>query len=299
MEHLIHECAAYLAAKGYKERGIAKILHALRQYFRYAAEHNLDICHVTITDAEKYREYLRSHTHRGTLYSAATVNSKLSSVRCLYRYLVGRHLLLTNPFAAVGDLKRGTALVKGMLKQEDMEHLLHSFPRTNRYDATICIILELLYATGMRIGEVAALRVEDVDCDRGFVRVRDDKARQDRVCVLTEYAAALVNVYITTVKPTGLVFEHFATGRALRGAVGNKLKSVTKKLKLAHISCHSFRHSMATHMLENGADIRQVQELLGHKHIRQTERYTRVTPEALKAVVRTCHPREASGVSGA
>lgn len=292
MEKLLREFQNYVSAKGYKERGIAKILHAVQQYIQYAAEHHLDIYRVSIGEAEKYREYLMTHTHRGKLYSAATVNSKLSSIRCFYRYLFLHNSVFSNPFSSVSDVKRGDPLIKGILKQDEMAHLLDSFPRESSYDVTICIVLEVLYASGMRIGEAASLRVEDVDCDRGYVTIREDKSGKDRICVLTEYGAALLQLYIRTMNPQTLVFEHFATGRALRGKVNQKLAYITRKENLPHISCHSFRHSMATHLLENGADIRQVQELLGHTHIRQTERYTRVTTQALKEVVQTYHPRE-------
>ena len=292
MEKLLKQFQSYLTVKGYKESGREKIAHAVKQYFRYIERHVLDLYRISVGEAEKYREYLRSQTHRGKIYSPTTVNSKLSSIRCLYRYLFSNGLVISNPFSSVGDVKKGDPLIKGILKQEQMSQLLDSVSRSNRYDATISILLEVLYATGMRIGEAASLRVADVNCDRGYVTVREDKAGKDRICVLTEYAASLLKLYIYTIRPQALVFELFATGRTLRGAVNRKLSNITKQQNLPRVSCHSFRHSMATHLLENGADIRQVQELLGHKNIRQTERYTRVTTDALKEVVQKCHPRE-------
>mgnify|MGYP001221400577 CR=1 FL=1 len=299
MKELLKQFQSYLTVKGYKESGREKIICAVKQYFGYTERHVPDIYRISVGEAEKYREYLRLQTHRGKLYSPTTVNSKLSSVRCLYRYLFSNGLVIGNPFSSVGDVKKGDPLVKGILKQEQMSQLLDSVSRSNRYDATIYILLEVLYATGMRIGEAASLRVEDVNCDRGYVTVREDKAGRDRICVLTEYAASLLKLYIYTTKPQTIVFELFATGRTLRGAVNRKLSGITKQYNLPRVSCHGFRHSMATHLLENGADIRQVQEILGHKNIRQTERYTRVTTDALKEVVQKYHPREIDYVSPA
>ncbi len=295
MEELLRQYREYLQTKGYKASGIEKIQRSLRQYVSYAREAHLDMYRLTIRQAEHYREQLCAQGAKGEPYSHATVNGKLSALRRYYRYLYEKGVVPTNSFAYVRDLKKSDALPKGILTQTQMASLLESLPCSTRRECMEKIAIELLYATGMRIGEAASLAVADVDVSRSVLLIRDDKTGRDRMCVVSEYANELVKLLLGPAKRRGdTLFAALARGRALRAVINQALARHTQTLGLPHISCHGIRHSIATHLLENGADIRQVQEFLGHRHIRETERYTRVNMQTLRELIRTRHPRAVS-----
>ena len=160
-------------------------------------------------------------------------------------------------------------------------------------------ILETLYATGMRVAELCALRVSDVDTEDLLVRIVMGKGRKDRNVPLTPAAGRAIDAYLMLGRAKLLARtprkELFVgeRGAKLHRAVVNKLilpwakKAGIKK----HVTCHTFRHSVATHLLRNRADIRHIQVLLGHASLKTTERYTRVEIEDLKRVVARAHPR--------
>jgi integrase/recombinase XerD len=158
-------------------------------------------------------------------------------------------------------------------------------------------IMEVLYSTGMRRSELAHLRLHDVDVDRGTVVIVQGKGRRDRMVPIGERALAWVDRYLLEVRPAlvvppdaGVLFltveGNDLTPDHLTDRIGRYVRTATNKAG----SCHTFRHTMATLMLEGGADIRHIQEILGHVQLSTTEIYTHVSIDALKAVHTRCHP---------
>jgi integrase/recombinase XerD len=147
----------------------------------------------------------------------------------------------------------------------------------------------------MRINEVEKLTPEDIKKESGYIIIKDDKCRQDRLVPLTDYSRELVKCYLENTSADRLVFAHGAK-RTLNSWMNNRLKSLCKKLELPQLSCHSIRHIVGTHLLKKGADIREVQVYLGHERIKNTEIYTRIYPDDLKEILSKSHPREVNNV---
>jgi site-specific recombinase XerD len=164
------------------------------------------------------------------------------------------------------------------------------------------VIAELQYSTGMRIEEVAHLKGEDVDLEAGEIEVRRGKGGRGRRVFLNEYARGVLGLYLKQMRPVlvgaaggGRVFG--AGARALMSLMGRELERVSRKLGLGRLRSHDFRHAFALHLLRSGADVRSIQDLLGHRLLRSTEVYTRVDREDLKSVLDSYHPRSWGGGS--
>jgi len=284
----------YLQLKNYKPRGIEEQLRGVKQYLFYIEENNIDMYHIGIKDAESYREYLRLLTDKegNTRYNPKTVNAKISFLRMFYNYLTSTGQTLRNPFLNVDKVRESYTLPKNILTIEQIEKLLKNITVETKEDFKFKTIIEILYSTGARISEIENLTRENIDLEKGYLQVLDDKERQNRNIVLTEYALDLLRLYMKYLPVNSVdVFSHGAS-RTLNRWLNNRLKALTIKLKLPYVTCHGLRHTVATHLLKNGADIREVQEYIGHKKIKNTEIYTHIFPDDLKSIVEANHPRE-------
>jgi integrase/recombinase XerD len=169
-------------------------------------------------------------------------------------------------------------------------------------------LLELLYGSGARIGEAVGLDVDDLDLDAALLRLRG-KGSKERIVPVGSYAVGAVQAYLVRVRPdlasrgrgTPAVFLNVRGGRLSRQSAWTVLQAAAERAGLAaHVSPHTLRHSFATHLLEGGADVRVVQELLGHASVTTTQIYTRVTADTLREVYAAAHPRALAGsVTGA
>jgi integrase/recombinase XerD len=159
-------------------------------------------------------------------------------------------------------------------------------------------LLELLYGSGARISEAVGLDVDDLDPERGLVRLRG-KGSKERLVPVGSYAVAALDAYLVRARPglaargrgTPAVFLNTRGGRLSRQSAWAVLQTAADRAGLTGISPHSLRHSFATHLLEGGADVRVVQELLGHASVTTTQIYTRVTADTLREVYAASHPR--------
>jgi len=158
----------------------------------------------------------------------------------------------------------------------------------------------LLYATGMRISEAAMLLPDDIDVKKREVIIRNGKGGKSRVAFLTGYAADVLDYYMQYGRTVLLARgwrKHsdrlFGVDKAtLANAVNHRLFAICKKLKIPVITCHGFRHSLGTHMLRAGCDIRHIQMILGHEKLNSTQRYTRVDRRDLRNIIDKYHPRQ-------
>ena len=242
----------------------------------------------------------------GQPLAASTQYGALVVVRQLFRWLSRQAVLLANPASELQLPKLPQRLPQAVLSPEEVESVLAvpevSTPAGLRDRA----MLELLYSTGVRRMELVGLRLFDVDA-RGTVWVRQGKGRKDRVVPVGERALAWVRRYVDDARPK-LAVAH-DDGFLFLGDAGEVLhvdyltQLVRRYLLAAGIekpgACHLFRHSMATAMLEGGADVRFVQEMLGHASLETTQLYTRVTIDKLKAVHAATHPAARALRSGA
>ncbi len=229
--------------------------------------------------------------------SSATVMRKLSSIRMLFRYLANEGFIKADPSSKLESPKVGIKL-PGVLSVEEVEQLLNSPVPGTVLGMRDRAILEVLYSTGARISEVLAMKVSDVKMDFSYIRVLG-KGSRERIVPLGENALECLRRYLSNGRHLLLRWrkteELFLSrsGKPLdRKAVWVRIKHYCIKEGLSDkISAHSLRHSFATHLLEGGADVRTVQEMLGHLQITTTQRYTHVNKERLKKIYDQFHPR--------
>ena len=184
--------------------------------------------------------------------------------------------------------------LKELSKFNDEERLTAKITRFK-----IWIVAELMYATGLRIAEVANLKPLDIDFDRGLVNVIDGKMGLNRVCYLNEYAEKLLRIYINEFRDLTFNYWNKTNSDLLFGVkwsnfektVNKTLRKISVKLKYPKFTSHNFRHCLGYHLLRSGCDVRHIQAILGHKLLRNTEVYTKVDKEELKEVFDRFHPR--------
>jgi integrase/recombinase XerD len=295
IEKLVQRFILWLKSKNYKARGIDEYQRTARDYMLYMlnAEYNMFLA--GRREAEEYREHLHraiDDTGKKKL-SPATINCRIAHLRLFYRFLISDGMTARNPFLDIGKMKEHEKLPVNILTIKDMGKLLSAIDVKTKDDFKFKTIVEVLYSTGSRISEIENLTRADVRLVEGYLEIRDDKSRSTRPVPLTEYASKLLSIYIThsRARKGALIFAH-GEKRTMNRWVGHRLMRLCQRIDLPVITCHSIRHITGTHLLKSGADIREVQEYLGHRRIKNTEVYTRIFPEDLKEVIEKNHPRE-------
>jgi len=304
-----------LAAR-YSERTVEHYLADVRFLLGWLEERGVALMNVRSADLEAYQAHLSALRKRdGRPYAVGSQQARLIAMKNFFRFLYRRGDLVHDPAAAV-DLGRGEDRLPRVVLTEDEARRVVSLPR----EKTPVVlrdraILETLYATGLRVSELTDLAVYDADTEERLLRVVMGKGRKDRNVPLTRAAARAIEEYLAKGREAlaGGAASHGAAsrdtrrgrqgdarllflaehgGRLHRGVVGKVVARWAKKAGIRkHVTCHTFRHSVATQLLRGGADIRHIQALLGHASLKATERYTRVEIGDLKRVVERAHPR--------
>jgi integrase/recombinase XerD len=230
-------------------------------------------------------------------YKESSIARALAAVRSFHRFCVEEGLLDDDPSGDVGAPRVPQGIPKALTEAE-VEALLNAVPGDDPRPRRDRAILELLYAGGLRISELVGLDLGDVDLYDGQVRVMG-KGSKERVVPLGRSAREAVGDYLTTGRPElagrqreSALFLNARGGRLTRQGAWLIVRAAGDRAGLAgRLFPHVLRHSCATHMLDRGADIRVVQELLGHASLSTTQVYTKVSPERLRAVYDAAHPR--------
>jgi integrase/recombinase XerD len=301
LDPLIDDFVAHIRfEKGLSANTVESYRRDLGAWRRFAATgvaKPLQPTHKEITD---FLERLRSGRQpaAGPLASS-TVARMLVSVRSFYRFLVQEGHIDADPTATVASPKQTRSLPKA-ISLEDVEALLER-PQESPLGHRDRAILETLYACGLRISELVGLDVDDVDLDGGAVLVRSGKGGKSRMIPLGRQAKQALERYLTAVRPAiaakgkavgGALFLNARGARLSRQGCWKILKGYAREAGLGErVSPHTLRHSFATHMLDAGADIRVVQELLGHASLTTTQVYTLVSDQHLREVYLSAHPR--------
>ncbi len=242
--------------------------------------------------AQRLRRYSAWLTGQG--YAASTVARRLASLRSYYRFLRRSGGVDADPAAALRNPKQAKRLPK-LLRIEEVIRLLDAIPLDTTLGQRDRAMFETLYGGGLRVSELVGLDLGDLDFEQELVRVRG-KGKRERLSPIGAMAVAWIQRYLSLRQP------HDASERALfLNRYGNRLttRSVGRLLEdhLAHAglrndaSPHTLRHSFATHLLDRGADLRSVQELLGHRNLTTTQIYTHVTQERILDIYHEAHPR--------
>jgi site-specific recombinase XerD len=248
-------------------------------------------------DHKRLRLFAGVLSERGA--SKATIARKLASVRSFYRHLVDRGELEASPADLVATPKRDQYLPR-VLKEDEVATLLDSIPASTPLELRDRAIFEIAYATGLRVEELTTLDTGDVDFDAEELRVHG-KGGKDRVVPVGEQAWRALNAYLERGRPllerergavAGPMFLSKSGRRLGTSDVRRRLRAWIRRAGAAPgATPHTLRHSFATHLLEGGADLRAIQELLGHSTISTTQTYTRVESRRLKKVYARAHPR--------
>lgn len=286
--------AALRSERGLSPNTVAAYRRDLTQYRTFLAESGIDDCDVVT--ASDIGGFLSSVTAQGA--TASTGGRKLAAVRGLHRFLVAEGMADVDPSAVVEPPQRSGSLPKALTVDEVVSLLEAPDPATP-LGVRDRALLEFMYATGARVAETVGLATEDVDFETRTALVTGKGARQ-RMVPLGGHAIDAIRDYLPhrlalkrgEADPGALFLN--ARGRPLtRQGVFYILRghAVRAGIDKARVSPHVLRHSAATHMVEGGADLRTVQEILGHASISTTQIYTRVSPQHLYEVFVTSHPR--------
>ncbi len=248
-------------------------------------------------DTNALRAYMAGLTDK--LYSKATIARKLATLRSFYKFLVKINRCNSNPVIAIRTPKQEKKLPR-FLEFEEIVKLLETPPINTWLGARDRAILETLYSTGIRVSEIVALNMEDVDFLGEVIHVKG-KGKKERITPIGASASQAIQHYMEFRNKRAQTTQGFDARVLFVNKHGRRLstRSVRRKmdkyLKIAGldpaISPHTLRHSFATHMLNNGADLRSVQELLGHQSLSSTQVYTHLTTKRLKTVYESAHPR--------
>ncbi|HEX77336.1 MAG TPA: site-specific tyrosine recombinase XerD [Dehalococcoidia bacterium] len=235
---------------------------------------------------------------RERAYANTSVARKVAAIKSFFSFLVEEGKLKSNPLESLEAPKVGKALPKP-ISISKVRRLLEQPAKLDTPEARRDrAMLELLYASGMRVSELVSLDVNSVDLEHGYVRCLG-KGSKERIIPIHEYAVRVLREYITQVRPQLVhsqleraLFINPKGGRLTRQGFWGILKRYAEAAGLKdEVTPHTLRHSFATHMLSGGADLRSVQELLGHANISTTQVYTRLTSEQMRRAYDAAHPR--------
>ena len=287
-----------LVERGLSSHTIAAYRRDLVRYVGFLRDRDLDDARqVRDGDVSAHVAAVSSSTHDdGKPYRATSVVRALSSIRAFHRFLLREGVVERDVTAGIVRPKLPTRLPKP-LSVEEVTRLLAQ-PDRSAAGIRDRAVLETLYGGGLRVSELVGLDVDDVDLEEGSVRVLG-KGGKERDVPLGRYARDAIGAYLTRVRPglattrsRSALFLNLRGGRLTRQGCTLILEKHARSSGVSRkVSPHALRHSFATHLLEGGADVRVVQELLGHASVATTQVYTLVTREHLREVYYTSHPR--------
>jgi len=288
----------FMQSTGYKKNSINTRLTETEYFYDYLKEkHDIDdFREVTKDHIKDYIKYLHNTICDYTKkpYAKNTISQKLSAIGLLCKSLYVNELILTNPAQGLRCKHKGDEHRRETLREEELSAFLDKLEQKNRCALRDRAMYELMYSSGLRCAEVANLTIGDIDFEERQILIRNSKFGKDRVVPITETAEKFLKRYLAERSNKSEYVFLSKNGRITGSTVGHRFRDLLQKhnMKRKNVSAHSVRHSTATHLLEHGADVRYVQELLGHESIETTVRYTHTLHESLKRVYRSYHPRE-------
>lgn len=273
---------------------------ALRKFFNYLEQEDIEL----LTDVDtklmlRYQIHLSKQLNRfGKPYDPRTQNANISNVRKLFKYLRRKGEVFVNPTADMELAKTTNPLPKNILSVDEAESLMESPKRKTIYGKRDRAIIATLYEAGLRRAECHSLDLNDIYLSEKKIHIREGKYGRDRVIPIQAAHAKKLKVYIEEVRPLIIddpedqaLFLNRYGRRLSKNGVCRVVKSQAKKASIKkEVSPHSLRHSIATHLSDNGVDIRYIQEFLGHSRADTTAKYIHLSGGRLRKVLDTCHP---------
>jgi site-specific recombinase XerD len=298
----LHLVSEDLVARRVGASYTAQARQTIISYYRWAAAGAIpDIRQVTPAQLLAYRDWLSVQLSKttGAQLRHTTVNERFGMVRLLYACLYRSGLIEDNPAGQLDTPLSPEPVRRRELTEKEIKKFLDELDTTTAQGLRDRSLFELVYAAGLRVGEAAGLKVGDVDFERRIMRVRG-KGDKDRLVPISEVARDVLLLYLgdRVQDPQAWIFTGTCgprTGTHVRPAsVSERFRTLLRRFGMddPDLSAHSVRHATATHLLDHGVSVRQVQELLGHATVETTARYTHVVTENLKRIYRRYHPRE-------
>ena len=291
MNSYINSFSEYLNDElNYSEKTVKTYIESLKEFTIFLQKHNYTFLNINKDIANSYKAYLVSKN-----YEAKTSSLYLSAVRTFYRYLVEIKAIAANPFSGIKNPKVIKKL-PNFLNHSESESLLEMDKEKNIFDIRNDFIIEFLYATGLRVSELCNIKMKDISFSEKKIKVMgkgskerivfykaiDDKLWNDYLCVRDEFLNGTPSDYLLVC----------VTGKLTTRSVEKIVKNYALKKNIkSKVTPHTLRHTFATDLLNEGADIRSVGELLGHESLSTTQIYTHVTADRLKEVYNKTHPR--------
>ena len=293
--------------RGYSSHTVKNYLNDLRQFALFLAseralpKEKLPELELGPVSAPLIRKYVGSLFGR---FKRTTIARKLSAVRSFFHFLEKQGFMETNPASDLAAPKLEKT-IPVYLPVDEVFRLLERPEREKPLGLRDLAILEVLYSCGLRVSELASLNISSLDFDQRLVRVIG-KGNKERILPVGRQAVAAVKTYLTATQELrrkaghstrhGPLFLNFRGGRLSTRSIGRIIKKYARQCGLPYeISPHALRHTFATHMLDWGADLRSVQELLGHVSLSTTQKYTHVSLDRLMEVYDKAHPRSKMG----
>lgn len=301
-DRFIERYREHIAVQNFSKFTIISYLSCLRIFGRY-----LESCGITDIAAVNKDVLLGYQSHcyheindRGEPNCVGTQTNRIKAVKSFFQYLYENGLIVSNPGKDIMFAKMPNRLPRSIVSQAEMKKLLKMPDVRTMIGYRDRAMLELLYTSGLRASELLNLQAADVDYCDGFLRVNAGKGNKDRVVPIGKIACRCLENYIKSVRPSlardphdNTLFLSYNGARLDVSTLDRLIREYTARAGIKkNITPHTFRHTCATLMLRNKANIRHIQEMLGHASLDTTQIYTSVTITDLKAVHSKCHPRE-------
>lgn len=293
-----------MKARAFSNRTIDSVVPRVHNFVEFCREKEIERpSEVSRADVQSYQHALfeRRHSrHPDRRLSTRTQTTYLCALKSFYRYLVMSETVIHDPASHLVLPREPKDLPRVILTKSEITRLFSQPDTKTRLGYRDRTMMELFYTTGIRASEATNLEVASVDINRAVVMVRQGKGRKDRVVPMGEVCAEWLEGYLRNVRPKLLSDPReqavFLTNTGRRWELSALLRRLHAYAARAgikkRIGCHTFRHTCATHMMRGGADVRVIQELLGHKCLSTTERYLRVEVGDLIRAHKKFHPRE-------
>lgn len=302
LETLKERYLKHLAVLNYATSTIRKHLFHLKHFFLYLTEQKIhDISSVTHQTIADYQMRLyQAINKKGAPNTVSSQNNALQTVKSFFRCLAENDYIAGNPAGRISYARRPQKLPRSPLTQNEIKKLLHAPDTRSIIGYRDRTILELLYSTGIRKKEINNLKLTDLDTTQGLLRINHGKGDRDRVVPVGRIACRYLENYIQGIRPELIsdpynhyLFLSLRGNRLSKNTVWEIVKRYARQSRIKKsISPHTLRHTFATEMLKNKANIRHIQEILGHASLQSTQVYTHLGITDLKEVHARCHPRE-------
>lgn len=262
----------------YSELTIKSYQLDLTDFFEYIESKKINYLTITNHDVRGYLKYLDSCNLKNS-----TISRRISTLRTFYNYLVDENIVENNVFHNVKNPKLEKKL-PNYLNYNEMEELLESIDISTTEGLEKRLLIEMFYSTGCRVSEMINVKISDIDFTNKTIRIMG-KGSKERIVYFGDYASKYLDNYLSKVKRDKYLFTNKKGEKLTVNEVEQIVKDIMKHISIkTHVTPHTLRHTFATHLLNNGADIKTVQELLGHANLSTTGIYTHVSSDRLKDI---------------